>query len=249
MRHRLFFDESGDRSPPRASDPKSCYLGLCGTVFSWEEYHSRFGPSVDNFRRRHFGPSDRDEPVILHREGIIGKRGPFVILEDGTKRATFDADLLKLLESSQYYVLTVVVDKRQLIARYGKGADPYARCVTELLERYSNFLRSTGGVGDVMGEARHQHLDQPIREAYSFYYEEKVQRKTAVPFTSKEIKLKPKEADIVGIQLADLLAHPATQDILLSEGLVEEIGPFTQQVCARIRGKYLPGNGRVFLTA
>lgn len=245
VRYRLFFDESGDRGSPGTGDnPTTRHLALCGCVFSLEdEYGQRFGPRMDALKRKHFdfGERDRDNPVILHREDIINQRETFAILQNEDKRAAFDADLLELIGTSQYYLIVVVLDKLAFFARQGQGAEPHARCISELLERYCSFLISAGESGDVMGEARNEHLDRAVRAAYAYYHAENAP--TPNPLTSKEIKLKPKEADIVGIQLADLLAHPTKQDILYREGLIGEVGPFTRQVCDLVRGKHLAGGG------
>jgi hypothetical protein len=41
--------------------------------------------------------------------------------------------------------------------------------------------------------------------------------------TSKEIKLKPKNANIAGTQLADLLAYPLKQEILVENGRISDV--------------------------
>ena len=75
--------------------------------------------------------------------------------------------------------------------------------------------------------------------------------------TSKEIKLKPKHANIAGIQLADLLAYPLKQGILIENGRIPETSEelFGKRVCEIIKKKYnrrflsgkVYGYGKVFL--
>jgi hypothetical protein len=71
-----------------------------------------------------------------------------------------------------------------------------------------------------------------------------------------EIKLKPKSANIAGLQVADLLAYPCKQEILMMEGRIEDPGDmFGHEICRRIAPKYnrryfngrVRGYGRVFL--
>ncbi|MEK6406525.1 MAG: DUF3800 domain-containing protein [Acidobacteriota bacterium] len=241
VRYRLFFDESGDRSVP-SNVPASGYFALCGCVFSMEQYVNEFRSSVETFRKKHFPDHDKEEPVILHREEIKARRGPFAPLQEENRRLAFDEDLLFLLGNSPYRLMTVVLDKRLFFARNGKGADPHARCLWELLDRYSDFLMSIKASGDVMGESRKEREDLPMKETYSYYWNESQRRcGTELPLTSKELKLKPKAHDILGTQLADLLAYPTRQEILSERGLRDEISGFTRRVCDRIGAKYLNG--------
>jgi len=59
--------------------------------------------------------------------------------------------------------------------------------------------------------------------------------------TSKELKIKPKRANIAGLQLADLIAHPSRREILLEKDLLsDERKVFGDQICRILRrDKYL----------
>jgi hypothetical protein len=75
--------------------------------------------------------------------------------------------------------------------------------------------------------------------------------------TSKQIKIKPKVLNIAGLQLADVLAHPLTRDVLVDYGRMQPLipGSFTQKMCAVAQVKYnrqvyqgrIRGYGRVLL--
>ncbi len=67
--------------------------------------------------------------------------------------------------------------------------------------------------------------------------------------TSKEIKLKPKSANIAGLQLADLIAHPAKMGILLTHGCSIANPPSlaTHRIIRGIQPLY-NAYGRVFLS-
>jgi hypothetical protein len=75
--------------------------------------------------------------------------------------------------------------------------------------------------------------------------------------TSKEIKLKSKQANIAGIQLADLLAYPLKQEILAENARIPDIPDelFGKRVCEIVKKKYnrhfydgrVYGYGKVFL--
>lgn len=249
VRYQLFFHESGQPGVPKAGEPISWYFGICGCVFPLDDYRLLFEPRVDELKRKYFCADDLYETVVLTREGIKEGRGAFARLQDGTVRATFDADLLALLGDSKYHVIIVVLDKRTFFARVGPGGSPRVCCLAELLDRYCAFLVSTLGSGDAVGEARKKHLDRELREGFGVYWAELQRTATSpVPFPlrSREIKLKPKSANIVGMQMASLLAHPAMQGVLRERKLVSELGAFTSQILDRISVKYLDG-GRVLI--
>jgi len=57
--------------------------------------------------------------------------------------------------------------------------------------------------------------------------------------TSSELKLKPKSANISGLQLADLLGHPVKEVVLKRFGhLSEDLAPFAQRLTGAIESKF-----------
>jgi hypothetical protein len=74
--------------------------------------------------------------------------------------------------------------------------------------------------------------------------------------TSSELKVKPKVANIAGLQLADVLAHPVKQHCLVERGFIPDPGDnFGKQLVAAIMPKFnrrydqnrIDGYGRVYL--
>ncbi len=240
--YRLFFDESMSRSAQDEDGPMR-YFALCGCVFFLETYRQRFRPAVQELVTRYFPDHDPEEPVILHRYDIKNRRGSFAPLQQEQLRLAFDQDVLRLFETSDYDLMTVVLDKELFFARYGPAADPHVRCLWELLGGYCGFLKMKGKTGDVLGEARKQHLDKPLMNAYRAYCQREEVK--PLPLSSGELKLKPKEQNIVGTQFADLLAYPAMQSILFQAGLVADAGAFTKQIWERIAAKHVPNMAKV----
>jgi hypothetical protein len=57
--------------------------------------------------------------------------------------------------------------------------------------------------------------------------------------TTKELKVKPKAANIAGLQLADLLGHPVRQTILLEESRIQgQLGPFAEKLLPVLQSKF-----------
>lgn len=258
-RYRLYIDESGDHSYRQVDAPEKRYLGLIGCFFSLEQYPS-FKEGLENLKREHFS-YDPDFPLILHRKELVNRRGPFGRLLNPDIEKSFNQDLLNLLERSDFRIIAVVIDKKSHIERYKEAAfHPYHYCLACLLERYCGYLNFMNGVGDVLAESRGGREDKQLKEAFVRIYNGGTLWREANFFqralTSKEIKLKPKSANIAGLQLADLLAHPIKQDMLVEEKRISDPGDvFGKKIHQAIVQKYnkhlyqgdIQGYGRIFL--
>jgi len=243
---RLYIDESGDHSygkkelqslkinrnviqrtnyPHLDRDDKR-YLGLTGCIIEVKAYRSVFQPKLEGLKQKHF-PHNPDDPVILHRKDIINKKGPFWRLRDPESEKSFNEDLLLFLKEMDYTVITVVIDKKAHIERYQDFAyNPYHYCLVAMLERYCGFLHFHNAKGDVLAESRGSTEDKQLKEAYRSIYNSGTLFRLPEFFqevlTSKEIKLKNKSANIAGLQIADLLAHPLKQEILIENQRLSE---------------------------
>lgn len=74
--------------------------------------------------------------------------------------------------------------------------------------------------------------------------------------TTGEIKLKPKKVDIAGLQLADMLAYPIKQEILIEKRAIPDPGDnFGKRICQTVRSKFnchlydgrIAGYGKIFI--
>ncbi|HWQ52254.1 MAG TPA: DUF3800 domain-containing protein [Bryobacteraceae bacterium] len=227
MRYRLYLDESGDHSSSDAAEVGKRYLGLIGVAFADESYRE-FTRLLDCFKRKHL-QYDEDEPPILHREDIINRRGCFGVLNDASKKEVFNADLLRLISGAECRIIAVVIDK----AEHGKASyrslqHPYHYCLHAMLERYCGYLGLKHCSGDVMAEARGGKEDTALKSAYERVWDRGTRYlhadKARMTLTSKRLKVKPKWANVAGLQLADILAHPLTRDVLAKNGRAPEAG-------------------------
>jgi hypothetical protein len=213
-KYRLYIDEVGNSDLGASLDPNHRYLSLTGVIVSLEYVGSDVNPRIEEQKRRFFG-SHPDDPVILHRKDLVNQRRPFTALRDPDVRAAFDTDLLNLVRQLEYVVITAVIDKLDHLNRYqGWSYDPYHYCLTILLERYALWLRGRAGDrGDVMAESRGKKEDQRLKTEFSTIYvngtENIPHAEFVAHFTSSQLKVKPKTANIAGLQLADIVAHPS----------------------------------------
>lgn len=259
-RYRLYIDESGDHTYSTIDAPEKRYLGITGVIFESEYYRNTFHQQFEDFKQKHF-PHNPDEPVILHRKELIGRRGPFGRLRNVDKEKAFNEVFLELLQEKDYLVISVVIDKNAHVDRYGAAAlHPYHYCLVAMLERYCGFLNFFNAQGDVMAESRGGKEDMQLKEAYQRVYESGTQFRSLDFFqntlTSKEIKVKPKSANIAGLQLADLLAHPCKNEVLFEQKRIDRWDEvFGIKICQCVSKKYnrhifqnrVQGYGKVFL--
>lgn len=139
----------------------------------------------------------------------------------------------------------------------------YHYCLLAMLERYCGLLGRLGNTGDVMVESRGGNEDREFEAAYLDLYENGAHRGylTAAlaqgTLTSKRPKMRKKVDNIAGLQLADVLAHTAMRDVLISEKRrLAWSTPFADDLAKTLVPKYnhhlwskrIAGYGRVLLT-
>ncbi|HXL49303.1 MAG TPA: DUF3800 domain-containing protein [Xanthobacteraceae bacterium] len=209
-RYRLYFDETGHGDLRAAEkDPNQRYLSLTGLVIRQDRHDSDTTKQLNTLKTDVFGK----ENVILHRREIIDAKGDFAVLRDGEVRAKFNADFAALVGRLSRPAFTVSIDKQEHLKKYKVWQfNPYHYALTCLLERFVLWLHYSGNIGDVMGEARGPKHDAQLRRAFRFFYKNGTEVRTEViqkRLISRELQLRPKQANIAALQIADLLAHPA----------------------------------------
>jgi len=260
-RYRLYLDESGDHvfhDEARLAEPAHRYLALVGCWFAQGTAYLGFQRALEDLKQKHF-PHSPDEPVILHRKDIIHRSGAFWRLRDDCARAAFDDDLCTLVEASDFTVCGVCVDKLALKRNYPHPFHPYHLALGFLLQRYCGWLSHLNRRGDLIAESRGRAEDQRLRNAYDHIYVHGNMHHKADFYqralTSEEAKLKKKSQNIAGLQLADLLARAARDDILVQNGRLPEsdVGRFDARLLSCVQSKYnrqlykgrIEGYGRV----
>ena len=259
-RYRLYIDESGDHTYKLLDDPSRQYLALLGVWFQQAKDYVEFADHLERFKRTIFGPRP-DKPVVLHRSKIINRKGPFGMLCDPQVRKRFDAALIEVIGRAHFRMVCVIIDKQMHLARYASPFHPYHYCLAAMLDRYSGWLNYKNCVGDVMAESRGHEEDLQLEQAYRRVYESgtlmfSYEHHQKV-LTSKDIKLKPKTANIAGLQLADVLAHPVKQVLLLEKGKIADSGEtFGRQIYEAAKEKFnvnaltgqVEGYGKIWLS-
>lgn len=168
-RFRLYIDESGDHVFKHLEEEGHRYLCLSGCWLQGRSYRA-FHQELEAFKQHHI-PHNPDEPVILHREDIINRRRAFWRLRDPDKAEAFDRNLVDLIKRAEFKIVAVVIDKKELNARYPAPAHPYHLAMGFLLQRYCGFLNHINRCGDVMAESRGGREDRLLKDSYARVYE------------------------------------------------------------------------------
>ena len=258
--YRIYIDETGNHDMTHADDPNQRFLALTGVILKSEYNTSAFQPELEAIKRQFF-KHDPDTPVIFHRKEIVNRRPPFEPLRDADVETHFNQVLLEGLERWQYKAITVVIDKKAHRDQYSVWRyHPYHYCLAVMLERFVLFLHYGNHRGDVMVESRGRVEDEKLEDSFRRLYQNGTDHVPAERWqerlTSAELKVKPKTANIAGLQLADLIAHPSRREILLDYKLIaDNRDTFGNKICAILReDKYLrsrsgqiPGYGKKLL--
>lgn len=206
----LFLDESGDHNLT-VIDPSYPLFVLGGVIVEQRFAEGPLEDALRDFKRRLFGRED----LILHTADITRNRNGFERLKEREFRETFYRELNDLLRKLPFQVVACVIRKDDHLQRYGVAAlDPYMLSLDVLVERFCMDIGTGGGV--IVAERRDPTLDRELDIAWlnlkvqgTRYFQARVIESRIVG-----LNLRPKSANIAGLQLADLVATPIGRKVL-----------------------------------
>lgn len=251
---RMFVDENGNYNLREdLSNDSNRYLCLTGVVMR-NDAHNTLTRELNALKIKYFGSKD----IVLHRREIISAKPPFESLKDDTIRREYNSDILRIIAELRYGVISIVIDKKALVDKYTllRAQDPYALALEYLMQRYQywmqDYSQKHGAImGDILAESRGGREDRITKDTYRLIYEGKGYiglKDTTKYYSSKEIKLQKKKANVAGLQLVDLLSHPARRYILLQNHLAHNIKPtsFEQTVVeVLVKEKFRRHQGKI----
>jgi hypothetical protein len=210
-KYRIYIDEVGNPDLKNSDDLNHRFLCLSGVIFDLEYTLQTFHPELEKLKAKYF-EHHPDEPLIFHRKELVFKEGKFRILKNPGLEKSFNQDLLSLLKTWDFKIISSIIDKKEFCDLYPTwNKDPYHLCLDAILERYRGFLKINQTVGDVMIESRGGKEDMRLKHSFRDLMDNGNEFLKPSDFseflTSKELKIRNKAANIAGLQLADLLAH------------------------------------------
>lgn len=249
---RMYVDEVGNPDLGNTDNPNHRFLSLTGVIISLEAVRNVLHPEFENIKKKYFNHHP-DEPVIFHRKELMNKKHPFENLRDDAICEQFNNDILRLLDSLEFRVITVVIDKLEHNRRYTTWKyEPYHYLMKILIERYVLYLERERLIGDVMAESRGGKEDMRLKKSFRRVIDEGTEYIThdriMDALTSSELKVKLKLNNISGLQLADLIAHPSRREILIANNKIDDAraNVFGNRVIDIIQRKYDNEGGRVY---
>lgn len=260
--YRIYIEEAGDHTYRDLSYVSHRYLALLGCVFERDGHYQKAANEMGKLKDKYWSKKDPDRPIIFHREEMVNCRGYFSIFKnDKQLRTQFDADLISYLTAQQFIIINVVLDKKKHKSQYSMPVNPYSYCLTAMLERYSGLLMFHQACGDVLAESRGGKEDRQLKEVYETIYNSGTGFRDKEFFqsslTSKQIKIKPKVANIAGLQIADLLAYSLKERVFYERQIRANnfIGTFNERIFKAVESKYnrhmfngkIKGYGEVFI--
>lgn len=241
--YRLFIDEVGNDSLASSKDPKEQYLCLLGVVLDLDYADGQFTKCMNALKFAVFGTTE----VVLHRREMMKKEpAPYDLLKDPEVQSLCDERIMEIVTQACYTAIAVMIDKKALVEQYPKQVNPYHYCLMALIERYINWLKERGAVGDVMAESRTKKANKKLSGAYRYLYKHGTRAWSSTKLvhspsevqkhlTSGEIKLKGKDSNVAGLQLADILASPARRDLICRKEGVEMNECFGKGIVQELR--------------
>lgn len=234
-----------------SENPNHQFLSLTGVIIELEYAGRVVHAEMEAIKKKYF-QTHPDEPVIFHRKDMLNCRHPFESLADSTIRESFDNELLNLIKTWQYTVITVCLDKRRHKETYTVWRfDPYHYCLAVLLERFILFLKKKNAYGDALAESRGGKEDLRLKNSFERLWHNGTEYVAPEEFkaylTSRQLKVKTKANNIAGLQLCDLIAHSSRNEILREQNVFKgRILPFGESVIKILAIKYYQEEERCF---
>lgn len=194
----VYIDESGDHYL-LDNDPKYPVFVLTFCIFRKDKYIHAVVPKIQEFKFKYFGHDN----IVLHEHGIRKQKPPFAFLQNRERREVFLSDFNNCMKEIPMTVITAVINKTHHAEKYSNPANPYPLALRSCMERTQMFLEGSGQGGEcthLIFECRGKAEDSELEIA--FY---RIKDSTKANF---EIVFANKKANLIGLQLADVIAHP-----------------------------------------
>lgn len=237
----LYMDESGDHNLI-SIDRKFSIFCLAGCVFEREYYREVVRQKVDEFKRRFWGRTD----VILVSSRIRKHTGDFAFLNDAQKRSDFYDAINDLISGLSFTIIAVVILKQSHLSQYGSLAqNPYSLSLEFIMERYSMLMTAKGPQEDgyMMAESRGEIEDSLLKGVYQQLKSKGTRYQKLANITS--FWMEKKEANITGLQIADLVVYPIATKIFrpMQENKAFEVLAPKIYAAPKRKGGYILGYG------
>lgn len=199
----VYVDESGDHSLASV-DPQYPAFVLAFCIFHKRHLSEKIIPAVEKLKFNYFGHNS----VVLHETDIRKQKGHFAFLSHLPTRQEFMEKLSRIMVESNFILIACVVDKARLGRNEDESANPYHIALSICLEGLNKFLSEKSQdelVTHVIFECRGKKEDRELELEFRRLCAGGALPKRTLPF---EMVFADKKTNLIGLQLADLVARP-----------------------------------------
>lgn len=219
-KYYLFIDECGDHNLAKY-DPGFPVFTLCGILVSQHNLRS-LGKAFEDLKIEIFGSKE----IVIHSVDIRKWRGPFSVLENKDLRESFFSGIQRILSQNDAYVIvscTILKEQLNKFCVRGEEDDVYGLSLSYLIERSIFFVDNTknGKIPkiSIVVERRGKKEDNKLLNYYNGLRNRGTKWVTVERLRTRigDFGFKNKKDNIIGLQIADLIAYPITIHLLHPE--------------------------------
>lgn len=209
----VYLDETGDHSL-ELIDEQFPIFGVVMFVCDTDYYIDTLVPTVTRLKFKYFN----HEGAILHSRDIRRAQGDFRFLRDKDIRHQFYEDINAIMGESQYELIGAFIKKQLHKERYGMAAlHPYDLAMKFAMERLQRLLRDAGQTEVlVVAESRGKKEDNELELSFRRIADTGTEyiRSDLFQQIDFQLEFRQKEKNLVGTQLADLVAYPIARHLI-----------------------------------
>lgn len=216
----LYIDECGDQNLANVN-PQFPIFTLCGIVVS-EEQDMLLSEKVNALKERIWHNTN----IILHSRDIRKCQNGFEVLFDLNVKKLFLDGVNEILGSDVYVIVCCSIMKEEYIRQYGRLSDVYGLSLSYIMERTVFYLDSVKKENETIDlqtiiERRGKKEDKALLNYYNEVLDRGTYWVTAERMKNyfKSFDMLWKSQNVVGLQVADLVAYPITRYVLNPNGV------------------------------
>lgn len=206
----VYVDESGDHGM-QTLDVNYPMFVLAFCVFHKRHYCEKVIPALQKFKFNHMG----HDLVGLHELEIRKEKGAFSsMFASRQHKHAFLEELTSIIESSNFVLISCVIDKATLREQQGPIHNPYHLALGFCLETLYEFLQEKNqqsALTHVIFERRGRKEDNELELEFRRMCDGANRLGIRLPF---DIVFATKQVNSTGLQLADLVARPIGMSVL-----------------------------------
>lgn len=211
----LYIDECGDQNLESFS-PTFPIFTLCGILVA-DDKVEQLNQQVKDLKKQFWG----DKNIILHSRDIRKCQNGFEILFDlNIKQQFYEAINHILAQNNVYVIVSCSIMKEPYIRQFGKLNDVYGQSLSFVIERaifcVDNKVPEGEGRIHSIVERRGKREDKALLGYYLQLLEKGTYWVDALRMKDRmeSFEFKWKSDDVIGLQIADLIAYPLTRHVL-----------------------------------